>query len=132
VYVLTRELAASDHKVETIQKQAERKKRKEMSPLEKTVNKKLKSPSNSIRQTCMTEFVKGPSKNTTLVKKNSSNKPSKVVSDEILPELCKRISVNGTSSKQKLIKKFVDDFPNTSARQVTFKFIEIVTKTIPQ
>jgi len=80
----------------------------------------------------MTKFVKGSSKTTPLVKKNASKKPSMVVSDEILPELCKRIGVNGTSSKHKLIKEFVNDFPNTSVRQATIKFSEIVTSIISQ
>jgi len=94
--------------------------------------RKKKSCSTPTKTKCTSTSVKGSSKTTPLNKKNASKKPPKAVSDEILPELCKRIGVNGTSSKQKLIKKFVDDFPNTSVRQATIKFSEIVTKTIPR
>eukprot|EP00957_Ditylum_brightwellii_P104635 7973265-Ditylum_brightwellii.AAC.1 len=53
------------------------------------------------------------------------------VSDDILPELCRRIGARGTNKRMKVINEFVKDHPETSLRQVTMKFSNITTKTLP-
>merc|ERR1719410_2502987 len=99
VIFLTRELAALDHTTEINRKRAERERLKEATPEEEKLNKKLKIQSNSIRQTCIIEFVKGSSKNTPVKKKNVACRLCKVVSNEILPELCKCISAHRTATR---------------------------------
>jgi len=53
------------------------------------------------------------------------------VPDELLPDFCKRISAHGTRKRMQTINDFVKDHPSVSIRQVTFKFAEITTKTLP-
>ena len=53
------------------------------------------------------------------------------IPDELLPEFCRRIGVNGTAQRMKLINKFVEDYPDISVRQVTLKFSEVTTKDCP-
>ena len=53
------------------------------------------------------------------------------VPDELLPDLCKRISAGGTRKRMDTINDFVRDYPSVSIRQVTFKFSEITTKDLP-
>ena len=53
------------------------------------------------------------------------------VTDELLPELCRRIGANGTNKRMKTIEDFSRDFPGASVRQVTFKFSEITTRERP-
>jgi hypothetical protein len=53
------------------------------------------------------------------------------VPEELLPEFCKRIGVNGTSKRMQTIEEFVRDYPTVSIRQVTFKFAELTTRDLP-
>jgi len=53
------------------------------------------------------------------------------IPDEILPDFCMRIGASGTSERMKVINTFVEDYPDVSVRQVTFKFSEITTKECP-
>lgn len=53
------------------------------------------------------------------------------VPEELIPEICKRVGGCGTDKRNKLIEDFVRDYPDTSNRQVTFKFSELTTKDRP-
>jgi hypothetical protein len=53
------------------------------------------------------------------------------IPDELLPDFCNRIGAGGTAERMKIINKFVEDYPDVSVRQVTFKFAEITTKDCP-
>lgn len=68
-----------------------------------------------------------------LAKTNPNHKGSirMAVTDELLPELCRRIGSNGTNKRMKTIEEFSRDFPGASVRQVTFKFAEITTRDRP-
>lgn len=72
---------------------------------------------------------------------NGATKPRRVtslgnkrmdVTDEMLPELCRRIGVQGTNKRMDLINQFALDYPDASVRQVTLKFADIVTKMLPE
>jgi len=54
------------------------------------------------------------------------------VPDELLPDFCKRIGASGTRKRMDTINEFVKDHPSVSIRQVTFKFAEITTKSLPE
>lgn len=53
------------------------------------------------------------------------------VTDDLLPELCRRIGASGTNKRMKTIEDFSRDFPGASVRQVTFKFADITTRDRP-
>ena len=53
------------------------------------------------------------------------------VPDELVPELCRRISATGTGERMKVIQKFAEDHPTVSQRQVTIKFAEIAVRERP-
>lgn len=53
------------------------------------------------------------------------------IPDELFPEFCHRIGASGTSERMKLINKFAEDNPSISVRQVTMKFSDITTRTLP-
>jgi len=53
------------------------------------------------------------------------------VSDDTLPDLCRRIGIQGTNKRMDLINKFASDYPDASVRQVTIKFSEITVKVRP-
>jgi hypothetical protein len=53
------------------------------------------------------------------------------IPDELIPEFCRRIGAGGTAERMKVINKFVEDYPDVSVRQVTFKFSEVTTKDCP-
>jgi hypothetical protein len=72
---------------------------------------------------------------TNLVKKKpritSQGNKRMSIPDELLPDFCNRIGAGGTAERMKIINKFVEDYPDVSVRQVTFKFAEITTKECP-
>ncbi len=53
------------------------------------------------------------------------------VSDDLIPDFCRRISANGTRKRMQTINQFVADHPEASIRQVTFKFADLTTKDRP-
>ena len=53
------------------------------------------------------------------------------VPEELVPDLCRRIGPQGTNKRMQVITDFAKDHPETSVRQVTFKFAELVTKVLP-
>lgn len=53
------------------------------------------------------------------------------IPDELMSDFCSRIGSAGTAERMKVINKFVEDYPDISVRQVTFKFAEITTKDCP-
>lgn len=53
------------------------------------------------------------------------------IPDELLPEFCRRIGAHGTGERMKLINTFVEEHPDISVRQVTMKFSDITTRTLP-
>lgn len=53
------------------------------------------------------------------------------VPEELLPELCRRVSANGTRKRMQVIQDFSKDNPSVSIRQVTFKFSDITTRDRP-
>jgi hypothetical protein len=53
------------------------------------------------------------------------------VSDDVIPDFCRRISANGTRKRMNTINEFVKDHPQASIRQVTFKFTDLTTKDRP-
>ena len=53
------------------------------------------------------------------------------VPDELLPDLCRQISANGTRKRMQTITEFSKEHTSVSIRQVTFKFAEITTKDRP-
>ena len=78
--------------------------------------------------------------NGSLQKASSTNGPKRVtslgnkrmsVTDEILPELCRRIGVQGTNKRMEIINQFALDYPDASVRQVTIKFGELTVKARP-
>lgn len=54
------------------------------------------------------------------------------VSEELIPDFCKRITANGTRKRMQTINEFVKDHPEASIRQVTFKFADLTTKDRPE
>lgn len=54
-----------------------------------------------------------------------------VVPEDLVPDLCRRISAHGTGERIKLIEKFAEDHPGVSMRQITFKFSELATRSRP-
>ena len=54
------------------------------------------------------------------------------VTDEILPDLCRRIGIQGTNKRMELINQFALDYPDSSVRQVTIKFGEVTVKKRPE
>lgn len=53
------------------------------------------------------------------------------VPDELLPELCRRVSADGTRKRMQVIQDFSKENPVVSIRQVTFKFSDITTRDRP-
>jgi hypothetical protein len=53
------------------------------------------------------------------------------VPDDLLPELCRRVSANGTRKRMEVIQDFSKEIPAVSIRQVTFKFSDITTRDRP-
>ena len=53
------------------------------------------------------------------------------IPDELFPDFCRRIGAHGTGERMKLINGFVEAHPSISVRQVTMKFSEITTRTMP-
>jgi len=53
------------------------------------------------------------------------------IPDELFPDFCRRIGAHGTGERMKLINTFVDEHPAISVRQVTIKFSEVTTRTMP-
>uniref|UniRef100_A0A7S3DQ23 Uncharacterized protein n=1 Tax=Entomoneis paludosa TaxID=265537 RepID=A0A7S3DQ23_9STRA len=53
------------------------------------------------------------------------------IPDELFPEFCRRISAEGTSERQNLINRFIEENPTISNRQVTMKMAEVTTRTRP-
>lgn len=53
------------------------------------------------------------------------------IPDALFPEFCRRIGAHGTGERMKLINAFVEEHPSISVRQVTIKFSEITTRTMP-
>jgi hypothetical protein len=54
------------------------------------------------------------------------------VPEELLPDLCSKIGAQGTNKRMQVITDFARENPSTSARQVTFKFSELVTRDLPK
>ena len=53
------------------------------------------------------------------------------IPDEQFPDFCRRIGAHGTGERMKLINAFVEENPAISVRQVTLKFSDITTRTMP-
>jgi hypothetical protein len=53
------------------------------------------------------------------------------IPDELFPDFCRRIGAHGTGERMKLINTFVEEYPHISVRQVTIKFQEVTTRTMP-
>lgn len=53
------------------------------------------------------------------------------VPDELLPDLCKRITAAGSRKRMQVIQEYSKAHPAVSIRQVTFKFADITTKDRP-
>lgn len=53
------------------------------------------------------------------------------IPDELLPEFCRMIGATGTNERVRVINQFALEHPETSVRQVTFKFSEVTTRTLP-
>ena len=49
----------------------------------------------------------------------------------LMPEFCRRISAQGTKARMDVINGFAKDYPETSIRQATFKFMEVTTRERP-
>jgi hypothetical protein len=54
-----------------------------------------------------------------------------LIPNALLPELCRRISANGTRLRDEIIKQFTTDHPEASIRQCLIKFTELTTKYKP-
>lgn len=54
------------------------------------------------------------------------------VPEELLPDLCKRITADGTRKRMQVIQEYSKAHPAVSIRQVTFKFADITTKDRPE
>jgi hypothetical protein len=101
-------------------------------------SKKRKSPSKSPKPKATTA---APSSNKRkMMKKASGVLAPRVTSqgnkrmaipDELFPEFCRRIGAHGTGQRMKLINTFVEESPDISVRQVTMKFSDITTRTLP-
>jgi len=85
--------------------------------------------------------VKLAKKKSTEKNSNGEAKPRRVtslgnkrmdVTDEMMPELCRRIGIQGTNKRMDLINQFALDYPDASVRQITLKFADIVTKVLPE
>lgn len=74
---------------------------------------------------------RGPRPNTDHNRGNPLGNKRMAVPDDKLPELCKRISPQGTNKRMQVIEEFAKETPSASIRQVTFKFGELVTKDCP-
>ena len=53
------------------------------------------------------------------------------IPEMLMPEFCRRISAEGTRARLDVINGFARDYPETSIRQATMKFIEITTRDKP-
>lgn len=51
---------------------------------------------------------------------------------QLIPELCRRITANGTFERVAVINRFIEDYPSVSQRQIAFKFTELTTKEKPE
>ncbi|KAL7558628.1 hypothetical protein ACA910_019459 [Epithemia clementina (nom. ined.)] len=54
------------------------------------------------------------------------------IPDELFPEFCRRITAFGTSERQSLINRFIEENPTISNRQITMKLSEITVKNRPK
>ncbi|KAL7522328.1 hypothetical protein ACHAWX_007021 [Stephanocyclus meneghinianus] len=68
-----------------------------------------------------TKSVKGPGKGSI----------PQLIPDALIPELCRRITANGTRMRDDIIKQFTKDHPEASIRQCLIKFMELTTKYKP-
>ena len=53
------------------------------------------------------------------------------VPDEVIPDICQRISAYGTDKRMKIIEDFIKQYPDISNRQLQIKIAEIATRTRP-
>lgn len=53
------------------------------------------------------------------------------IPEELVPEFCRRIGVNGTGERVAVINQFVEDHPTISIRQVTLKMTEMTMRERP-
>lgn len=103
-----------------------------------------KSPINGLSMKAKTEGING--KKLKSEKKKPGPKPGEhyrkplgnplgnkrmAVTDEGLRELCQIIGPQGTNERMRVINDFAKAHPETSVRQVTIRFGEIVTKYLP-
>ena len=56
--------------------------------------------------------------------------PLNVFDQQLIPELCRRITANGTSERSALINRFIEEHPAVSQRQIAFKFSELTIKEV--
>ena len=56
---------------------------------------------------------------------------AQLIPDSLIPELCRKISANGTRLRDEIIKQFTSDHPEASIRQCLIKFQELTTKFKP-
>lgn len=111
------------------------KKRKAESSTPSTSSKKTKKSTSKTSSSSKGGGGKSP-KNMMIKKSNgqlkariTSNGNKKMsIPDDVFPELCRRISANGTGERVSLINKFCEDYPTISMRQVTLKLSEITTR----
>lgn len=54
-----------------------------------------------------------------------------LIPDALIPELCRKITANGTRARDDIIKQFTTDHPEASIRQCLIKFQELTTKYKP-
>lgn len=53
------------------------------------------------------------------------------IPEELFPDFCRRIGVNGTGERVTVINQFVEEYPTISIRQVTMKMTEITQRERP-
>jgi hypothetical protein len=103
-------------------------------------SKKRKSPAKSPAKSVKPKVATAPTAKKKMMKKANGVLAPRVTSqgnkrmsipDELLPDFCRRIGANGTGERMKLINTFVEEYPDISVRQVTMKFSDITTKTLP-
>ena len=56
---------------------------------------------------------------------------AQVIPAALIPELCRKITANGTRLRDEIIKQFTSDHPEASIRQCLIKFQELTTKYKP-
>jgi hypothetical protein len=103
-------------------------------------SKKRKSPAKSPAKSVKPKVTTAPTAKKKMMKKANGVLAPRVTSqgnkrmsipDELLPDFCRRIGANGTGERMKLINTFVEEYPDISVRQVTMKFSDITSKTLP-